>query len=164
MITYEETLTSQESSLSFASKPESKPFAEHVYRFNIGELRAYTNDPDFIEPEWLLITLEKIQELASLGDNWDSYGACKINQKTLIKTIVVMFELLDQDCPAPSVIPIPDGNVQLEWHQKGVDIELEIHSHGLAHYYLYDLDTEEELEGVFSGDLRNINKFLQKLI
>jgi hypothetical protein len=30
--------------------------------------------------------------------------------------------------PCPQLVPLADGGVQIEWHQKGIDIELAIHS------------------------------------
>ena len=57
-------------------------------------------------------------ELLALPENWDSYKA-----RTPSATAI------DAACSF-SLVPLPDGDIQMEWHIGGVDIEIEFNVEG----------------------------------
>jgi hypothetical protein len=75
---------------------------------------------------WRRDALEKLRRLAALEPNWDSYGACPISGAV----VMVVEDLLDvvalPKAPEPAVVPTPEGGVQLEWHIRGLDLEVEV--------------------------------------
>lgn len=61
-------------------------------------------------------------QMSHMEHNWDSYGAPPIDERA-IKKALEMLDLL----PGPwSAVPCVDGNVQLEQHINGFDIEIQI--------------------------------------
>ncbi len=57
------------------------------------------------------------------------------------------------DTPAPEIVPTVRGGLQLEWHVRNVDVELEILSPGRYLLSFEDRSSERELEVELSSDL-----------
>ena len=62
-------------------------------------------------------TVNHIKGFASLGDNWDSYGAEAIKWSTIIKAIDFFSILVSKlpNAPVPFVAPACDGEIHFEW-------------------------------------------------
>lgn len=85
------------------------------------ELLATSNLPVWLEP-----VFKKLAELLDLPPNWDSYGAKPVNPETAVYAINLLFDVMNDEMPAPSVVPTNRGGVQLEWHTTRGDLEIEI--------------------------------------
>ncbi len=75
---------------------------------------------------WLEAVLRKIEYLASLPLNWDSYGSSPPGAEECqhAKSILT---LIEQDSfPAPDIVPVSGGGIQLEWQYQERELELEI--------------------------------------
>jgi hypothetical protein len=74
-----------------------------------------------------------MRKLSLLRDNWDTYGAPRIDPAMINGALTLLQQVMRSDTPAPSVVPTSRGGVQLEWHTNGIDMELEFltptHSH-----------------------------------
>ena len=79
---------------------------------------------------WLWETAESLGTLLALEDNWDSYGAKRILPETVLATIRLLIAIMDDKSPSPSIVPTPMGNVQIEWHRFGIDLEIEVTADG----------------------------------
>lgn len=64
-------------------------------------------------------TVNRIKGFASLGDNWDSYGAKTIEWSTIIKAIDFFSNLASRfpDAPLPFVAPARNGDIHFEWEK-----------------------------------------------
>ena len=75
---------------------------------------------------WQKGALAKLDHIAALETDWDSYGARPISS-TVVAFVESLLELVAQPkVPEPAVVPTPDGGVQLEWHIRGLDLEVEV--------------------------------------
>jgi hypothetical protein len=90
-------------------------------------------------PRWLENVLNEIEGLRLLEANWDTYGAVRINRHSLNAAKELLRELARPKTPAPSVVPTSDGSVQIEWHTRGIDLELRWLSPTTVHMCLEDL-------------------------
>ncbi len=97
-------------------------------------------------PSWLDESLQKLQEILELEDNWDSYGAPRVGIKRVQAALEVLLEITPTLAPTPSLVPTADGGVQIEWHRDGIDLEIEVVSHLRTVVYFADLQTGEEWE------------------
>jgi len=72
--------------------------------------------------------LQRLDELARLPNNWDSYGAKTITGAA-IDEARRLIRLCEEPCQPPAIVPTNGGGVQLEWvhpHGLGSDVEIEI--------------------------------------
>lgn len=99
------------------------------------------------EPPWLRQVVSDVQHLLQLSPGWDSYGAMPIDQRAAATAFTLLFEVMHRDAPAPSVAPLSDSGIQLDWHTRGIDVELVISPLGHASIWCRDRRTGTEWEG-----------------
>ena len=97
--------------------------------------------------EWQIDAVKKILSFRSLLPNWDSYGSEPVNERA----INVALDLIDYvgfgNVPAPRVIPVSGGGIQLEWVKGNRELEVEIHPHGSIDYLtVHDGEPTDENE------------------
>lgn len=115
------------------------------------------------EPVWLMPTVQAMGELLSLPENWDSYGAHSINPAAVTFALQLLSETMRTDTPAPAVVPTSRGGVQLEWHTRGIDLEIEIQSPGRIYVSYEDHQQDTEWEGELTSDLARLGSFMSEL-
>lgn len=81
-------------------------------------------------PSWLPDSVHDLNYILTLKENWDSYGAHKVQPKTAVTAIQIMLAVMKGKTPVPSIVPTPTGSIQLEWHKYGIDLEVEIAASG----------------------------------
>lgn len=101
-----------------------------VETLSLSDLTAGSAFGEVIWPD-----LKKLDELASLDRDWDSYGAEQISPDALASAYLLMMTIANQwafrlgERVRPYVIvPVADGGVQLEWRGPGGIVEVEIGS------------------------------------
>jgi hypothetical protein len=90
--------------------------------------------------------LNKICELGDLPPNWDSYGAMPIDAETATSAIVLLLNVLSPSVPPTAVVPTSRGGVMFEWHDGGIDFEIDVRSPFSKHVSFADSMLEEEFE------------------
>jgi hypothetical protein len=125
--------------LSDFQVPESSP---NAWTYSLSSRTA---------PRWLDKVLKEVNALRHLERNWDSYGAPRVNRQSLLEAASLLRELARAKTPAPSVVPTSDGSVQLEWHTRGIDLEVRWVSPTTVHVCLDDL---RGILAPIDGDLR----------
>ncbi len=81
-------------------------------------------------PPWLSGSINTLNTILALKQNWDSYGAYPIHPKTAVTTIQILMAVMKDRTPSPAIVPTPSGSIQLEWHRSGIDLEVEITPNG----------------------------------
>jgi len=77
-------------------------------------------------------TSERLEEIAKLAANWDSYDAVVVHPATIafvssfVRDIAAVLSDYDVELPVPFVTPTTYGGIQLEWAVSGRELELEI--------------------------------------
>jgi len=95
------------------------------------------------EPGWLYRVLQGVQHVVALPTNWDSYGGARIQDAAVLTAMRLLSRTLGSLGVAPMVVPTSLGGIQLEWHQNGLDIEIDVTPAGGASAYVRD----EAVEG-----------------
>ncbi len=94
------------------------------------------DDPRFVfeydregqTPPWVEGTVEALIRLLTLPDGWDSYGARSVDPACVKTAIEIALDIMHDRTPRPTIVPTSSGGVQLEWHTRGIDLEIEIRS------------------------------------
>lgn len=138
-----------------ASQPFSIPFGRERYF-------EFEQEP----PGWFRPLLNQVCELGNLPFDWNSYGAKPIDPETAASALRLMLDVLSADDPQPAVVPTSRGGVLLEWHEGGVDLEVDVRSPSSIHVLFEDGDIEEGFENaeldVVQGKLRILRSRLQR--
>jgi hypothetical protein len=68
---------------------------------------------------------ERAEKLKALPLGWDSYRGARIDPETADKAVELALALADKfPSYEPQLVPDSDGNVQVEWHTEGWDVEM----------------------------------------
>jgi hypothetical protein len=101
-------------------------------------------------PAVLRAALQRLDELAKLERDWDSYGALPLTSTALIQADALMRKIAKRygptlgDGAAPyTLMPIADGGVSIEWRGPNATLELDIGPIGMLSYLLIDNSTGE---------------------
>jgi len=98
-------------------------------------------------PGWVSPTFKAIHEIQQLSNDWDSYGAHAIKQTLIGKSLDLLALVMEEKSPAPSVVPLSDGGLQLEWHRRSQDLEIIFSVEKPAQFFYRNRATGEEDEG-----------------
>jgi hypothetical protein len=85
--------------------------------------RAYDAPP---ERKWQIEVQNHFLKYVKMQPGWDSYGAPRMGWDTGMFALSILNDVMRTRTPIPQVVPSGAGGVQLEWHQKGIDLELHI--------------------------------------
>jgi hypothetical protein len=89
------------------------------------------------KPHWLESVERQIAELRSLPFGWDAFGAGPLRHDVLWFALSVLDAVMSDDTPPPHITPMSHEGIMLEWHQNGIDFEIEIERPGEA-YVTYE--------------------------
>jgi len=138
---------------------EHQPIREWEYLLHDGSKLVIGVEGD--PPDWAVPTFRRLGELLELAPNWDSYGACPINPDHARAAIELLMLVMQDDTPAPTVVPTNRGGVQLEWHTGGIDLEIETLS---SHRFLVSFeDSATEREWELTSDFTPLVECIGKL-
>lgn len=81
----------------------------------------------------------RLDQAAALGANWDGHGAPPIDP-AILRAIRGWGQTMPgwAFAPAPAVVPLSSGALQLEWHVGPRILELEFESPETVHYLRWD--------------------------
>jgi hypothetical protein len=68
----------------------------------------------------------RLEKLTQYPFGWNSYSAPPLRQDTADFALHVLKTIMKRETPFPQIVPSSTGGVQLEWHERGVDLELHI--------------------------------------
>jgi hypothetical protein len=114
-------------------------------------------------PDWLVPVLQGFANLLTLPDNWDGEGAPRIDREAISRALAAIEQLLPKHAPAPSVVPTPDSGLQIEWHRRGKDLEIEFHPNGHSEFYYFDETSGGEHEGPVGPNVAFLTEYLERI-
>lgn len=101
---------------------------------SVRQMRFPINGGEFVveiegePPSWMPTTVDALGRLLSMPHGWDSYGAPQVDPACVASAIEIALTVMHARTPSPAVVPTTSGGVQLEWHTRGIDLEIEIRS------------------------------------
>jgi hypothetical protein len=115
------------------------------------------------EPAWVEASLNALAESLALPANWDSYGAHRVDLNSVASAGQALCLIMRSDTIPPTVVPTPDGAIQLEWHTRGLDLEIEVSPLGRAYVFCRDQTGDTQWEGDLRFNLSRIQDVMARL-
>jgi hypothetical protein len=119
-----------------------------------GRLRVVVGDQQLADAQFLVTLsqssaelLHRAAELLRLRNDWDTQGASAIGPIHLVRMLRFLDDQLFEQLPTPSIVPMSDGGVQIEWHRGGLDVEVTFGADEVDSLYCLELASDEEWEG-----------------
>lgn len=116
--------------VSVQERISAKYRSRHMIVLRDGLLAIHFSEDLDPEPPWLLPALTSLSELGTLEDNWDSYGARSVSVNAVAGVIRLLALIMTDTMPAPTLVPTRSGGIQIEWHARGIDLEIQVESNG----------------------------------
>jgi hypothetical protein len=115
-------------------------------------------------PAWAPAVDEELRGLTLLPPGWDSYSARPISADTATAAMDLLRRVVQDDTPVPSIVPMSRGGIQLEWHLRGMNIEVTVPPRGSSVEVWYeDLRSGEEREFTIEDDPGALRDVLAEL-
>lgn len=97
-------------------------------------------------PRWFGSLLPVMCDLARLRDNWDGRNSAAVRHDVLRFVASVLSRVMSPRIPAPSLVPLGNGGIQMIWGAVETEIEAEISRPNSVVLYLLDRQTTTESE------------------
>ena len=103
-------------------------------------------------PKWIKPTVSAFSAIQNLQENWDSYGGKIIRHDLIKQSLIMLASIMEWNSPAPSVVPLGDGGIQIEWHKNQQDLEIIFSAEESPQFYYMNRKTGMDQEGFASAD------------
>jgi hypothetical protein len=67
-----------------------------------------------------------LNKISSLETGWNGYGALPITEAAIKSAREIIPRLVKLGLSQPAIVPTVRGGIQIEWHENGVDLEIDI--------------------------------------
>jgi hypothetical protein len=123
------------------------------------EWREFRQPP----PAWFDPLMQGFVDLLTLPPDWNSYGAGAIDQNIVLYAMNLINGLLGPTSPAPRVVPLSSGGLQLEWRRQGIDLEVVFDRDERPFFYYRNRVTGEDSEHGIPEDSGLLRSIIGKL-
>lgn len=97
---------------------------------------------------WIQNLLDRFNDITSLPLGWDGYSGKPVSFTNAVFAANILEATCIPEVSAPSLVPGSDGTLQIEWHEGGYDIEIDVlgPQKVVAYRYVHETGIEEVLE------------------
>lgn len=113
--------------------------------------------------DWLIHVKRSLEELIALPAGWDGHGGRPVDLDIAAFTLQLLAETMANGAPPPQLIPLSYGGLQLEWHEVGIDLEMEVEAPNHTYLDYADQRTGEVIEREVSTDFADLSRILRLL-
>jgi len=112
------------------------------------------------EAAWVRPTRLRFLDLIKLHANWDNRGSAAPNVYALQFAWSFLNQIMKPSTPAPGIIPLGHGGVQLIWSNKNYELEVEVLGPNNLIVYFFDKTSGREAEFSLTNDFSPVIKIL----
>lgn len=114
-------------------------------------------------PEWVTSVVARMEELVSLHHGWAGEGTVPPGLQVAAHALEVLSAWSEPTLASPQVVPTHEGGIQLEWHERGLDFEVEVEPSLDVEVLFYDNESSEEWDGALSEHLDDVRRAIGRL-
>lgn len=114
-------------------------------------------------PAWFDPLMQGFVDLLTLPPNWNTYGSGQIDPNVIHEAMNLVAGLLGPSAPAPRVMPLSSGGLQIEWRRKGIELEIVFERGEQAFFYYRNRATGEESEHTLPLESALLKSVIEKL-
>ena len=114
--------------------------------------------------DWSTKVVSRLNELCALPVGWNGYTAPPVLFSNASFALVMLQTVCPFDVPEPQIVPGPNGDLQIEWHEEYGDVELHVRAPYNVHAWRcnettgpngeeFDLNNEFSLVASWLADL-----------
>lgn len=118
---------------------------------------------DLSEPKWEVSVAHRLEAISLLREGWDGFGAGPIRRDVITFATHVLGQIMLPNTPAPHVTPMSHEGLMLEWHENGIELEIEIEKPGRLWISFEDSLENIDQEESVSSDLGKLAVPIVKL-
>jgi hypothetical protein len=122
--------------------------------------RVTLSDPQL---EWVEPVINRLNEICGLQVGWDGYRGCPTRFDVARFSFNLLQSICTPDTPAPSIVPLSSGGLQIEWSTEEAEIELTVYAPYSVHAWGTSPSLEGPLEEPLTTDYSLIIPLVQKL-
>jgi hypothetical protein len=115
------------------------------------------------EQEWQVPIFDTLVRYALMQEGWDSYSGQPLRWDVGMFALTVLSSVMRPRTPPPQIVPVSDGAVQIEWHQKQIDLELYISAPYVCEVFFHDRRTGTEFSEELSNDFTRLTSPIAEL-
>lgn len=115
-----------------------------------------------IEGQWQTSAQQRLEELLRLEEGWDGYNGFPVSFANAMYAFRVLEAICRPDTPAPQIVPGSSGDLQLEWHEQGGDVELWVRGPNDVHAWRSLSDNEDGEEIDLTTDFSIVSEWLKE--
>jgi hypothetical protein len=133
---------------------------------NILKTSAFNNNrviPFTLISGWKEVVESRLNELAALPLGWDGYTGLPVSFDCAYFAANMLERLFNEGVPAPSIVPGSDGSLQIEWHRKMFDVELDVLKPQYVVATRLNLNTDKEETIEIQNDFSKIVPWITEL-
>jgi hypothetical protein len=120
---FSQALASGNIAATVSSTANASVTIERERRARFPEFHREYSDP---ERKWQIEVQRQLLEHVQMPNGWDGYGTAAPSMDTAFFALLILSKIMRSRSPIPQVVPSSVGGVQLEWHEKDIDLELHI--------------------------------------
>ena len=112
---------------------------------------------------WQQKAAERLADLYCLPVGWDGFDGRPVDSSTAAFALVALSEIMTEETPMPSLMPLSYGGVQIEWHRRGWDIEIEVVRPNKMVLWAHDIERDNECHVDLENDLTIVHQFMDRI-
>ena len=112
--------------------------------------------------KWDVETQLQLLRLTKLPVGWDGYNSVPVKQEVAYFARAVLYQVMTDQIPTPTIVPISGGGVQIEWYVGDVEVELAIRRPFDVEFFANCGALPVPIEDNLSSDFTSISQLLRK--
>lgn len=132
----------------------------NVARLQCNRVRAVVYEPTSV---WRDEVKARLDRLVDLETGWDGYQGRPVTFQNAYFTMQMLESACYADALTPQIVPGSDGDLQVEWHTRGGDIELHVRAPNDVHAWRHRADAEDDEELYLTNDFVSVADWIKEL-